>query len=49
MRNQKEKLESNSTKSKIYFIFRDYTEKRLILKKPYKGQGVIKATVEPGK
>ena len=29
--------------------FREYTERRLMLKKPYKGQGVIKTMVEPGK
>ena len=29
-------------------VFRDYTEKRFVLKKPYKGRGIIKTSVSPG-
>jgi hypothetical protein len=30
-------------------LFREYTDKRFLLKKPYRGKGVIKTSVEAGK
>ena len=36
-------------RSNFLLMFREYIERRLSLKKPYKGQGVIKTMVEPGK
>lgn len=31
------------------FLLSEYTEKRFTLKKPYRGRGVIKTSVEAGK
>ena len=33
----------------IMILLRDYIERRFVLKKPYKGKGVIKTSVAPGK
>lgn len=41
--------ENSKRKVGVEINEKEYTDRRLILKKPYKGQGTIKTMVEPGK